>query len=213
MKQILGGWYLILLCTVGQLALGSVARAQNDASNPQWVVESASQQILAVLDARREELAADSAALYAAVDEVLNPRFDLVYAGRVVLGRYGRDASTEQRRRFINAFYQSLLRTYAKGLLEFQADNLRMLPYRGEDTETKTRVRTEVILNDGRVIPVDYSLRLTDAGWKAYDVTIEGISYLTNYRKEVAGLIRDKGLEAVIVDLESRVAKQSDSDG
>ena len=70
------------------------------------------------------------------------------------------------------------------------ADNLRMLPYRGEEGETKTRVRTEVILNDGRVIPVDYSLRLNDGNWMAYDVTIEGISYLTNYRKEVGGLIK-----------------------
>ena len=139
-------------------------------------------------------------------------RVAVVYAGRIVLGKHGRDASPEQRRRFIDAFYRSLLRTYAEGLLEFRADNLRMLPYRGEDGETKTRVRSEVILNDGRVIPVDYSLRLTDSGWKAYDVTIEGISYLTNYRKEVGGLVRDKGLEAVISELESRGVRSTESD-
>jgi phospholipid transport system substrate-binding protein len=208
--------HVFLRCLLLLFALAHwEALAGNGADDsPQRVIESASEQILSVLEERRDELAQDPEALYVAVDEVLRPRFDLVYAGRIVLGKYGRDASDEQRRRFINAFYRSLLRTYAEGLLEFRADNLRMLPYRDEESASKTRVRTEVILNDGRVIPVDYNLRLTDSGWKAYDVTIEGISYLTNYRKEVAGLVRDKGLDAVIADLEARgSADPSDSDG
>lgn len=200
------GRFLVLLWGFSSLAFAAQ-------ESPQRVVESASEQILSILDKRGEELKEDSAALYAAVDAVLKPRFDVVYAGRVVLGKHGRTASPEQRRRFIGAFYGSLLRTYAESLLEFKADNLRMLPYRGEEGATKTRVRTEIILNDGRVIPVDYSMRLTDTSWKAYDVTIEGISYLTNYRKEVGGLIRDKGLDAVISELESRGAKVVNSDG
>lgn len=196
-------WGCVMLCSQAVIA----------ADSPPRVVESASEQILGILEERRDELSEDPAALYAAVDSVLLPRFDMVYAGRVVLGKYGRDATPEQRRRFIDAFYQSLLRTYAEGLLQFRAENLRMLPYRGEEGATKTRVRTEVVLNDGRVIPVDYSLRLKDDVWKVYDVTIEGISYLTNYRKEVGGLVRDKGLEAVITELESRGPKDAGSDG
>ncbi|MEO1081000.1 MAG: ABC transporter substrate-binding protein [Pseudomonadota bacterium] len=202
---------LRLLCTAA-LLLGSV-QLRSAGESPQRVVESASEEILKILGERREELEADPAALYAAVDSVLLPRFDLVYAGRVVLGKHGRDASPEQRRRFIDAFYRSLVRTYASGLLEFKAENLRMLPYRGEEGATKTRVRTEVILDDGRVIPVDYTLRNRDGVWKVYDVAVEGISYLTNYRKEVDSLVRAEGLDAVIVDLETRNENATQGDG
>jgi len=200
-------WCFMLLWGFSSFAHGSEDGA---GESPQQVVEDASRQILGILEERRDELQQDREALYAVVDSVLKPRFDLVYAGRVVLGKYGRDATPKQRGRFINAFYDSLLRSYADGLLEFRADNLRLLPFRGDADADKARVRTEVILSDGRVIPVDYSLRLTEEGWKAYDVTIEGISYLTNYRKEVGGLIRDKGLDAVISELESRGLPDSD---
>ncbi|MEM1189406.1 MAG: ABC transporter substrate-binding protein [Pseudomonadota bacterium] len=202
---------LRLLCTAALLL--SAVQLRGAEESPQRVVESASEEILKILDERREELEADPAALYAAVDSVLLPRFDLVYAGRVVLGKHGRDASPEQRRRFIDAFYRSLVRTYASGLLEFKAENLRMLPYRGEEGATKTRVRTEVILDDGRVIPVDYTLRNRDGVWKVYDVAVEGISYLTNYRKEVDSLVRAEGLDAVIVDLETRNENATQGDG
>ena len=131
---------------------------------------------------------------YEIVDSVLKPNFDLLYAGRIVLGKHGRSATPEQRRRFVDAFYASLIRTYAKGLLEFTADKMRVLPYKEEPGAKKTRVRTEVILANGTVVPVDYSLRLNnDEQWKLYDVTIEGISYLTNYRKEVGSQVREKG--------------------
>lgn len=211
----MNGWVGGVLALLLSVSVPAPAREAGTAAgdSPQQVVKSASEQILAVLAERRDALRADPEALYGAVDAILRPRFDLVYAGRVVLGRHGRGASPEQRRRFIRAFYRSLLRSYADGLLEFTADNLRMLPFRGEEGATRARVRTEVILNDGRVIPVDYSLRLTDEGWKAYDVTIEGISYLTNYRKEIGGLIGDRGLDAVIAELEARSAEPGDGDG
>jgi len=73
-------------------------------------------------------------------------------------------------------------------------------------------VRTQVVLDDGKTVPVDYAFRKTkDGDWKAYDVIIEGISYVTNYRNQVAAEIAKSGLDALTTRLETQGAKALES--
>jgi phospholipid transport system substrate-binding protein len=196
---------ILALTAVGALVFGVGAAAT--AAGPDEVIREASSEIVAVLDTRRDELAADEQELYRVVDDILLPRFDRRYAGGLVMGKYWREATEEQRERFIMALYRSLLRTYAGSILDYDADSLEVLPFEGDLSEGKAVVETRVTLDTGVVTPVNYRMRLTDDSWKAYDVIIEGISYVTNYRKQYASEFRAKGVEQVIAELEAKGAE------
>jgi phospholipid transport system substrate-binding protein len=173
-----------------------------DASGPTQLIESAAQAMLKELDANREAYRKDPAKVYTLVDEILLPYFDTDYAARLVLARHWRTATPEQRKRFVDAFYGSLLRNYGDALVDFTADRLRVLPAQVAPEADRATVRTEVKRSNGERIPVNYSLRKTEGGWKAWDVTIEGISYVKSFREDFGAEIDQKGLDAVIRRLE-----------
>jgi len=158
--------------------------------------------MLVELDANRPAYAKDPAKLDALVANVLLPNFDSEYAARLVLGQTWRTATPEQRKRFVDGFYHSLLRNYGNALLNFTADRFVILPYRGDPSDTSATVRTEVKKSSGERVPVNFSLRKTDTGWKAWDVVIEGISYVKSFRTDFAAEIQQKGLDEVIARLE-----------
>lgn len=171
------------------------------AQSPNDVIQEAIEELATALDGRKDELAADTAALYETIDAILLPRFDRRYAAQLVLGRNWRDASEEQRNAFIDAFYGSLLRRYADGVLKFDQDLIELLPYRGDNTKARTLVKTIVRLDDGTKVPVNYGLVKRDSGWLMFDVTIEGISYIRNFRTEINSEIQATSLDAVIARL------------
>lgn len=188
------------------LGAASVATAEG----PVNVITEAMDEIARGLDGRKDELQADRAALHALIDGILLPRFDRTYAAQLVMGRHWRSADNAQRERFIEAFYQNLLRKYADGVLEFDQDRIVIQPYRGDPSEKRTRVQTVVTLDDGTKVPVSYSLINRESGWLLFDVTIEGISYVRNFRSELNSEIGSKGLEAVITRLESEAGIESE---
>ncbi len=192
--------------TVGLLLLCS-AVAVASIPSPNAIVESAIDELAAGLNGRKEELTADRAALHSLIDRILLPRFDRRYAAQLVLGKHWRDASDAQRKRFIDAFYGALLRKYADGVLEFEQDRIEVLPFRGDATKQRTMVRTMVLLNDGNRVPVNYGLVMRDAGWLIFDVTIEGVSYIRNYRAELDAEIRSTSLDAVISRFEAEASQ------
>lgn len=175
------------------------------ADEPVAVVEQIAKRLDETMEARREELSRDRAALNTVIDDVVLRNFDTDYAALLVLGRYAREATPDQRQRFTRAFYDSLVNRYGEALLQYTRGSVKVLPFRGELNDRRTTVRTEVIINDGTRIPVDYAFRKTKAGdWKAFDVVIEGISYVTNYRNQVVAEIQKSGIDAVIQRLETQ---------
>jgi phospholipid transport system substrate-binding protein len=169
---------------------------------PQELIDSTAKKLLAALDADRALAKKDPARVRAIVDEILLPHFDTDYSARLVLGKHWRNATPEQQKRFVEAFYKSLLKNYGTALAEFTGDRLKVLPFRGDLESGQAIVRTEVKRNNGQVVPVNYTLRATPAGWKAWDVTIEGISYVRNFRNDVGTEVDQTGLDAVIARLE-----------
>ena len=193
---------LISALLIGTLA-GSPAVAQ---VAPDTVVEETGAELLAALDGRREELSADREQLYAVIEKILWPRLDRRYTARLVLGKHWRNASEAQQDRFVEGLIGMLMRSYADGLLEFTPDRMLIEPFRGDASKPRVTVRTKVQLADGTKIPVYYKLRRSEAGWRVYDVLIEGISYVKNFRTEINAEITVKGLEAAIQRLEKRAA-------
>ncbi len=193
-------------------AQGAAAPAAS--GDPTALVQQVATSMLGDIDKNRDAYRHDQAKIAAVVDKYLMPHFDTETSARVVLGQYWRGATAEQRQRFINAFYHSLLANYGDSLIEFTADRLRILPSHVQPGDTTATVRTEVTRRNGDRVSVNYSLRLTPQGWKAWDVVIDGISYVKSYREDFGEQIEKQGLDTVIQRLESgerpgQIAKQT----
>ncbi len=201
--------YIIALTMTAMLAVTTSAAAANtvDTSGPGELIQSASKIMLDQISTRRAEFRKDRKKLYEVVDSTLLPHFDTNYAAERVLAQHWRTASPEQRKRFVDAFYKSLLYQYGDALLEFTPDRLEVLPAKLNAKATSATVPTKVRRSNGEPIPVNYSLRKTESGWKAWDVTIEGIRYTKSFQEDFAVEISRSGLDALISRLEARNEK------
>ncbi len=176
-------------------------------TEPNAVVQGIADDLAKTIEGRKEQLRNDREALIKLIDSIVLPHFDIDYASILVLGQNARSATPEQRSRFAKAFYNSISYRYAEGLLNYTRGRVNVLPFKGELNDKRSLVRTEVVLDDGKRVPVDYVFRKTREGeWKAYDVIIEGISYVTNYRNQVAAEIAKSNLDALIARLETQGA-------
>jgi phospholipid transport system substrate-binding protein len=170
---------------------------------PSEVVQAAAQGMLKDLDKDRAGYKRDPAKVGQLVDKYLLPHFDTEYSARLVLGKYWRTATPDQRQRFINAFYHSLLSNYGAALADFTADRLKIYPSTVDPAKSIATVRTEVKRDNGDRVAVNYYMHQTPAGWKAWDVVIDGISYVNSYRTDFGAQIEQQGIDAVIKRLEA----------
>lgn len=138
-------------------------------------------------------------ALHTLIRTDLMPLLDVDYAARLVLGRAGRGIEKEKIDEFADSMSNLLINRYSKGLLYFSSEvKLRVLPQRGDLNEKMTRVRTRVQLPKGGEAPIDYVFHKTPDGWKAFDVIVEGISYVTTYRNQIMPDVQANGIDSVI---------------
>ena len=171
---------------------------------PTEVVQAAAQSMLGDLDKDRDAYRRDPAKVNQLVDKYLLPHFDTEFSARLVLGQHWRTATPEQRQRFVDAFYHSLLSNYGTALVEFTSDRLKIFPSSPDPSRpTAATVRTEVKRNNGDRVSVNYYMHQTPQGWKAWDVVIDGISYVNSYRTDFGEQIQQQGIDAVIKRLES----------
>jgi len=199
------------------LAVATTARAETPApiaqTGPQELMDSVARRMFEALDANRAAIKKDPDKVYPLVDSILLPHFDTEEASRLVLGQTWNTATADQRQRFVSALYHALLRLYGGAISDFTSDRIKILPFRGDPAAKVATVRTLVTRSSGAVVPVDYRLRNTGNGWKAFDVVIEGISYVRNYRTDLGAEVSQKGLEAVIARLEKEGLAVSDVKG
>lgn len=180
----------------------SQAAETSVAQGPQELMDSVAQQMFAALDANRAAIRKNPDKALPLVDSILLPHFDSEYAARLVLARHWNEATADQRSRFVLALYRALLRLYGSAIADFTSDRLKLLPFRGDPASNEAIVHTMVRRDSGAMVPVDYRMHRVDGGWKVYDVIIEGISYVKNYRTDLGTEIEQKGLEEVIQRLD-----------
>jgi phospholipid transport system substrate-binding protein len=211
LKYVQVGFIAGLLATGSALAADPAPAATQgaaavDTSGPSQLIESSANVLLGGIDQRRAEFRKDPTGLYQLVEQTLLPNFDTPYAAQLVLGQHWRNATSEQRKRFVEAFYKSLLYTYGDAMVDFTADRLKVYPTKVAPTDTKATVRTEIKRSNGTKVAVNYSMRKVNDAWKAWDVVIDGISYVKSYREDYGAQVQQQGLDAVIQQLEARAA-------
>jgi len=198
-------WLTLAAAGAGPARAGAGDPVGANAANfgdPAQLVQSSAEGLLKDLDANRDAYRKDPKQLRQLVDKHLLAHFDMPYSARLVLGIHNRDITPEQRQRFIEAFENSLLQNYGSALIEFTANRLKVFPSHVDPNEKSTTVRTEIRRDEGDTVQVDYTLHMTPEGWKAWDVVIQGISYVKSFRDDVGAQIDQQGFEAVIERLE-----------
>ncbi len=142
------------------------------------------------------------------VNDVIYPHTDFDRVSELVLGKIWKTATADERERFKHEFQTMLVRVYSRAFVDFKDWSVRFLPLEMENGATKVVVKTEVLQPGIQPIGVSYRMLLSDGEWKAYDIMIEGVSLVTNYRSTFANEVQTKGsLNAVIEGLVKRNAE------
>ncbi|WP_040404824.1 phospholipid-binding protein MlaC [Ectothiorhodospira sp. PHS-1] len=188
-------------CLVLALSLVPALAAPQD---PVRLVEQTSAQVLYKLREDPERTRNDPEFLHALVDDIILPVVDVQGMSRLILARHWRTATLEQRERFTTAFQNMLMRTYTLQMAEHMDKDIRVLPHRSRQDDRMASVATEIVMGQGRSnIPVIYSLRPVDGEWKIFDLTVEGLSFVTNFRTNFGAEVERHGLDALIERLEA----------
>lgn len=199
---------IMLALAVVMLAFSPVKASTEDMPAPQAQVKQASDKMLAALKEHKAELEENPDKIYQLVEDILMPHFDFEKMSKLALGRNWRSANEDQLSRFVDEFRLLLIRTYSTAMLEYTDEEIRFLPFRDDLSRKRVSVPMEVIQPAGPSIPMALSLYQNDQDeWKVYDVKIDGISLVTNYRSSFANEIRNGGMEKLIEDLAERNAK------
>jgi phospholipid transport system substrate-binding protein len=183
--------------------MAAVAGAENA---PLELVRSATQTLLAALDAD-PALRTDPSQLQRLAERYAAPRFDFVALARLTLGKHWRTATAAQQRRFTEAFRRLLVRTYSVSLAQYSDQRIEYQLLKRSGDGRRASVRSRILSPGAAPIVVDYGVYDTADGWKIYDVSIEGVSLVNNYRSGFSEEIRRSGLDALIARLDSRNAE------
>lgn len=194
---------LVMIKSLIMIALFSQSVFSADIG-PLQLIKQATDQVLGEIKLNAEEYQANPDKLFELVDQVVLPHFNFVAMTNLALYRHRKEFNDEQKVRIVNEFKTLLIRTYGKALLEYNNQEVNYLDMLGSVEKGKVKVKTEVNQAGGVAIPLDYSLRLVKQGWQVYDIQVDGISLVTNYRSSFSREINKNGVEGLIKLLSDR---------
>ncbi len=176
----------------------------------QKMIQTTIDQVLSTLKQDKARLQHNPHYIDKIVDQYIVPQFDFSRMSRWVLGKYWRRANKQQQKQFIKEFQTLLVKTYTSALLQFTDETVHYLPSRPSKRKNRTVVRTEIHRSAGPKIAINYKMyKHKKHGWKIYDVKIEGISLVTNYRSSFSHDIRRSGMDYLIKKLHKKNQKSS----
>ncbi|MFO7593748.1 MAG: ABC transporter substrate-binding protein [Pseudomonadota bacterium] len=204
----------ICLWLAGLMLFAMTARAEANVP-PEKMLESVTREVFTVLESERDAVMKEPTMLFDLVEEVLLPHVDMEVMSRFVLGKHWRTADAEQRKRFTAEFKNLLIRFYVSALVEnpekideLLSNTKDVITYRAPNIDAETRktvVRAEVHMpNGGPKVPVTFSLFRRNGEWLMYDVNVDGISLVTNYRSSFSTEVSRVGLDVLIERLAER---------
>lgn len=185
MKQLLGSFYFLLM-----LGFASSAVAE---MGPDELVRKTADEVIEIVKSDKDIQNGNQQKIFALAEAKILPNFDFDRVCRLVLGRNWSTATKEQQAEFQKEFRSLLLRTYASALSKYRNQTIQYLPYRAQADASRVTVKTQILQPGGQPIAIDYSLEKGASGWKVFDIVIEGVSLVTNYRSQFSNEIRQAG--------------------
>ncbi|WP_017926019.1 phospholipid-binding protein MlaC [Thioalkalivibrio sp. HL-Eb18] len=186
-------WLLLLL------ALPGAAQADN----PTEIIKQSIDEVYEKLRANEDRAQEDPDFVIGVIEDKILPGVDVEGMSRLVLARHWRDASSEQRERFTEAFKNTLLQAYGVQLADHLDKDIRVIERRSRQDDRMAVVATEIVMGSGQSnLQVNYRLRPVNGEWKVFDVEAEGLSFVGNFRNRFNEEINRNGLDALIERLE-----------
>lgn len=170
---------------------------------PDELVMGTAQEVMQIIKADKG-VVADKNKLYQLVDAKVLPHFDFNRMTQLAMGRNWKNSSDAQKETLLKEFRQLLVRTYSTSLSQFKNQTIDFKPTKVTDADTEVTVKTLVNQPGGSPVPIDYSMQKSASGWKVYDVTVEGVSLVTNYRGEFNEQIRAAGIDGLLKTLSDK---------
>lgn len=183
------------------LAMMGFISAAAAAGGPDDLVKKTTDEVLEIVKKDKDIQAGDQKKVFALAEEKILPNFDFDRVCRLVLGKNWASATKEQQAAFQGEFRSLLLRTYATALSKYRNQTIEFKPLRMQPNDTEVTVKTLIIQPGGQPIGIDYTLEKMPDGWKVYDIVIEGVSLVTNYRGQFSNEVRQSGMDGLIQKL------------
>lgn len=187
---------------IGLMSLFSLFSFVHAADTPEQTIEKASTQLINALKKEESVLKKDPKKLYSFIEKTAVPYFDFKTMSQWVMGRAWKDATPQQRDRFMEEFKKLLINAYGSALLEYTDDKVNVFPLPpNAKSKNEVTVRSEITSSSHKPVAVNYSMIKSGGKWLVYDVSIEGISIVTSYRGEIRELVNSKGIDGMIAAL------------
>jgi phospholipid transport system substrate-binding protein len=168
---------------------------------PDVLIKNTAEEVLAIVKKDKDIQGGNQQKIFDLAEQKVLPHFDFARMTRLAVGRYWRQATPEQQKALVNEFKDMLVRTYSTALSQYKNQTIEYKPFSMQPGETDVVVKTQVIQPGGQPIPIDYSMSKTADGWKVYDIAVDGVSLVINYRPTFATEIRNNGIDGLIKTL------------
>ncbi len=164
-------------------------------------VKSVADDVLAIVKKDKAIQSGDQEKIFALAEEKIVPNFNFDHVCKLVLGKNFSKATKDQQDAFEREFRSLLIRTYASALSKYRNQTIEYKPLRDSADDKDVVVKTQILQPGGQPLAVDYSLEQVGDVWKVYDITIEGVSLVTNYRGQFSNEVRQGGMDGLIQKL------------
>ena len=194
MKKFVVLWFSVLLASV---PLG----ARAEVPEPDVLIKNVVQEVLAIVRQDKDIKAGNQKKILELVDAKVLPHFDFTRMTQLAVGKHWRTATPQQKQALTTEFRNLLVRTYTKAFTVYSDQTVEIKPFKMPSGATDVTIKTLIIKPGESTIPVDYSMEKTATGWKAYDLAVEGVSLVTNYRSTFSDEIQKSGIDGLIETL------------
>lgn len=169
--------------------------------SPDTLVDNTAQEVLSIVRQDKELRAGNMAKILDLVEAKVLPHFNFTRMTRLAMGKNWNKATPQQQEELVKEFRTLLVRTYSNALSTYSDYKIKVEPVRSKAEDTDTTVKTKVMQDSGQPVDIDYSMEKTGDGWKVYDVTVAGVSLVTNYRSTFNSQVREGGVEKLLKTL------------
>jgi phospholipid transport system substrate-binding protein len=199
------------ILTVSMCCAALAARAEVVA--PDALIRNTVQEVIAIIKQDKDIRAGDQKKILDLVESKVLPHFDFSRMTQLAVGKHWRTATPEQKQALVTEFRNMLVRTYTKVFTVYRDQTVEVKPFKlAVDDATEATVRTIINQPGAQSIPVDYEMKKAADGWKAYDISIEGVSMVMSYRGTFTTQIQDSGIDGLIKTMADKNANAADGE-
>jgi len=182
----------------------STAVLANEFAAPDEMIKQTATEVLEIIRKDKDIQAGDKKKVKALIETKILPQFDFTRMTRLAVGRFWNQATPAQQQELTNEFRSLLVRTYSASLNSYKEQKIDYKPLKMNPADTDVVVKTAVQQPGGRAIPIDYTLTKSATGWKVYDIAVDGVSLVVNYRSSFAQEIQQGGIAQLINTLKAK---------